>query len=72
MHAFHAIVYPLMLKTGVVWVMMGAVGILSDEIEKDVKLQACVIPEPSEIELAPTVTARLAPEIVKVPLIRKT
>ena len=71
-HAFYAIVYPLMLETGVVWVMTGAVGILSDQIAADPKLQACVIPEPKEESNVPAAAGlrKLMPETVRVPLIR--
>ena len=72
MHAFHVVVYPLMLEKGLVWCAVGAVGILSDEIAKDPKLQACVIEEPSEVELTATSEKKtlLQPETVKVPLIK--
>jgi len=72
-HAFHIVVYPMMLEDGVVWVMRGAITTLTRVLEKEEfsKLQKAIIPPPKQLELAVAQEQRkkLAPETINIQLV---
>jgi hypothetical protein len=66
---FYSVVYPLMLETGLVWVMVGTEGVLQKVIPNDEELSECIIAEPAKLEAEYKEQATIEAETISVPLI---